>query len=207
MFEWITTIIEAGGYFGIAVLMFLENVFPPIPSELIMPMGGLLAKQGGLSFGPVVVAGTLGSFAGQVLLYHLGRRLGQERLKRWVDDHGHWVAVSCEEIDRAGEWFGRRRGRAAVFMGRLVPGIRSIISIPAGIGKMPLPGFLAFTFLGTAIWTAALTAAGVSLGRNYERVQQYLDPVTYLVIFAIVSSYLWRLAKRHQRDHKPPIER
>ncbi len=195
VFEWITSVIDKGSYLGIFALMLLENLFPPIPSELIMPVGGLLSEQGELSLLGVIVAGTLGSFAGQVFLYYLGHKVGEKRLKRWAEEHGHWVATSPEEIDRAKEWFGKRRGGAAVFLGRLVPGLRSVISFPAGIVKMPLPTFLTCTLVGTAAWTTALAYAGKVLGDNYDKVEQYLNPVTYAVVGFMVVSYLWRVAK------------
>lgn len=208
MFDWITSVIDKGSYLGIFALMLLENLFPPIPSELIMPVGGLLSEQGKLSLVGVVVAGTLGSFAGQVFLYYLGLKVGEKRLKRWAEDHGHWVATSPEEIDKAKEWFGKRRGGAAVLFGRLVPGLRSVISIPAGIVKMPLATFLTCTLLGTAVWTTALAYAGKLLGDNYDKVEQYLNPVTYLVVGFMVLSYLWRVVKSfrggsddHQTSH------
>jgi membrane protein DedA with SNARE-associated domain len=200
VFEWIVSIIDKGGYLGIFFLMFLENVFPPIPSELIMPTAGLLAVQGKFSFLLVVVAGSLGSFAGQGLLYYLGYRVGEERLKRWARSHGHWVAVSADEIDRGKLWFQRRRGSMAVFLGRLVPGFRSVISVPAGLVKMPLARFMIFTLLGTVIWTAALAAAGGLIGENYDRVERFLDPITYIVVLSMVGSYLWRVFKRYRGD-------
>lgn len=201
MFDWIVSILEKGGYLGVCLLMFLENVFPPIPSELIMPMAGLLADRGELSFLPVILAGALGSFLGQGLLYYIGYRLGGQRLKGWAEEHGHWLALYPEDIDRAETWFRKRRGSVAVFLGRLVPGIRSVISLPAGVAKMPLPGFVFFTLLGTTLWTAALTAAGGLLGENYDRVERFLDPVTYVVLGGLLASYLYRVVKRFRRGH------
>ena len=195
MFSWIVSIIEKSGYLGIFFLMFLENVFPPIPSELIMPMGGMLAKRGELSFPVVLLAGVLGSLVGQTLLYYIGRKFGARRLKQWATDHGHWVAVSPEEIDRAQDWFGKRRGNVAVFLGRLVPGIRSLISIPAGLAQMPLGRFLFWTLLGTTAWTAALTVAGRLLADNYDKVEAYLDPVTTTILVLLAAAYLRRVIR------------
>lgn len=197
MFDWIVSIIEKGSYLGVCFLMFLENVFPPIPSELIMPMAGLLADRGEMSFVGAVVAGTLGSFLGQGLLYYLGYKVGGDTIKEWAEKHGHWLALYPDDIDRAEKWFKKRRGGVAVFVGRLVPGIRSVISLPAGVAKMPLPSFCLFTVLGTGLWTLALTAAGRLLGENYDKVERFLDPVTYLVLFVMLASYVWRLVKRN----------
>jgi membrane protein DedA with SNARE-associated domain len=195
VFSWILSIIHQGGAVGIAVLMLLENIFPPLPSELIMPMGGFLTQQGELSFGAVVLAGTLGSFAGQCLLYWLGHRLGEERLRRLARDHGRWVALSPQEIDKAAAWLHRRRGGLAVAVGRLVPGIRSVISIPAGVVGMPLRTFVPCTLAGTCAWTAALAYAGVLVGENYQAVEQYLNPVSWVVVGLLLFSYLRRVLR------------
>ena len=199
VFSWIVSIIEHAGYLGIFVLMFAENVFPPIPSELIMPMGAMLAEDGEMSFPLVMLAGTLGSFLGQSLLFYLSRKFGPDRLKRWATDHGHWVAISVEEIDRAQEWFGKRRGNVAVFLGRLVPGIRSLISIPAGLAKMPVGSFLCWTLLGTMIWNGALLAAGRLIADNYEQVESYLDPITTGFVIVLVGSYLRRVVRSFRK--------
>lgn len=199
MFQWVLAVIDQGGYLGIFLLMLLENVFPPIPSELIMPTGGLLAKQGKLSLAGVMVAGTLGSFAGQTLLYWVGARIGEERLMRWARKHGHWVAVSPEELSRTKAWFRRRRGGVAVCLGRLVPAIRSLISIPAGLVRMPLPSFLLCTLLGGTLWNIGLVAAGGWIAQNYDKVEAFLDPVSYAIVGFLVGSYLWRLVKQSRK--------
>jgi membrane protein YqaA with SNARE-associated domain len=131
MFDWITGLVERTGYVGIALLMLAENVFPPIPSELIMPLAGFAAAQGELGMAGVVAAGTAGALAGALLWYGLGRWVGLERLKRWAAEHGRWLTVSPDDLDRAAAWFGRHGG-AAVLVGRLVPAVRTLISVPAG---------------------------------------------------------------------------
>lgn len=193
---------DKAGYLGIVFLMFLENVFPPIPSELIMPMGGMLAREGRFSFPLLVAAGTAGSFVGQALLYELGRRLGPERLKRLARSHGHWVAVSEEEIDRAQDWFAKRRGSLAVFLGRLLPGIRSLISIPAGVAHMPVGRFLLWTLLGTGLWTWALALAGRMLADNYDKVESYLNPLTAGFLLLVAGSYLRRVIRSFQKSKR-----
>ncbi len=176
MDEWITSIIGTLGTWGIAALMFLENVFPPIPSELIMPLAGYTAGRGELSLVLVIVAGSLGSVLGQFPLYYLGRRVGQDRLHRWADHKGKWLAVSGKDVDRAADWL-RRHGPAAVFLCRMVPGIRSYISIPAGAGRMNLWVFTVYSTLGIFAWSTLLAVLGYSLGNHYDAVQDIVGSI------------------------------
>jgi membrane protein DedA with SNARE-associated domain len=189
--EWITRLIHNLGYVGLTLLTFLENVFPPIPSEIIMPLGGFLVAQGELTLVGVVLAGTLGSILGGLVLYALGGQFNQDWLKGWVDRHGHWMLLTVDDIDKAFEWFDRH-GTWAVFFARLVPGVRSLISIPAGTNRMNLVSFLLFTALGTAIWSWILACGGVVLGARYERFGQLMDWVSYLVIAVVaVAAVRW----------------
>jgi membrane protein DedA with SNARE-associated domain len=188
MLEWMTEIMNALGYAGIVFLMFLENVFPPIPSEIIMPLAGFTATQGRLSFVGVVIAGMVGSVLGALPLYYLGARVGEHRLVAWADRHGRWLTVSGEDVKRASAWFNRHGGKA-VFFGRLVPGIRSLISIPAGISEMNLPLFLLYSAIGTGLWAAFLAYLGYLLGKNYEQVDAYLGPVSYIVLGALAAAF------------------
>jgi len=185
------------GYLGIGLLMFLENIFPPIPSELIMPLAGFTAAQGELSFAGAVTAGIAGSVLGQLPLYYLGRLAGEERLKRWADKYGKWLTVSHEEIERAKGWFDQHGGKA-VLICRLIPGIRSLISIPAGMAQMNLVTFLLYSTVGMGVWALALAWLGLVLGQNYELVSQYLGPVTYVVIGALLLGGAVWVWKRHQ---------
>jgi membrane protein DedA with SNARE-associated domain len=150
MADWIMSVISSAGYAGIALLMCLENVFPPIPSELIMPLAGYMSAQDKLSFAGIVIAGMAGSVSGALPLYYLGSKLGEERVKAFADHYGRWLTVSRQDLDRAKRWFDRHGG-AAVFLCRLVPGVRSLISIPAGITRMSLAVFLTYTAVGTAL--------------------------------------------------------
>ena len=200
MNDWVTNAVESMGYWGVVLLMFLENVFPPIPSELIMPLAGFHAARGDLTLWGVTLAGTAGSVLGALPLYYLGRAVGEERLKRWACRHGHWLAVSAEDLNRVKQWFDRR-GNAAVFLCRLVPGIRSLVSIPAGVHRMALVPFLLYTALGTAIWSGALAWLGSLLGQNYRRVEQWMGPVTYVVLGGIVVGFVVR-AIRLKRKHR-----
>lgn len=198
MFYWVTGMIDQTGYVGIAVLMFLENVFPPIPSELIMPLAGFTAARGDLALVPVVLAGSVGSLAGALLWYYIGKWLGDERLMRWAAHHGRWLTVTPRQVERAIRWFDRH-GTKAVLIGRLIPAVRTLISVPAGIADMPLPRFLLFSALGTVAWTALLAVAGFWLKDGYTAVSAYVNPVSNLILAAMVLFYLYRVATFRRR--------
>src|SRR5690606_7034852 len=204
MFEWMSGLIEHSGYIGVAALMFLENLFPPIPSELIMPSAGYQAAQGRLSLIGVVLAGTAGSLLGALFWYAVGRFAGEERLKRWASRHGRWLTLTPEDIDKADDWFDRYNVWA-VSLGRLLPTVRTLISIPAGLFEMRPGPFLLFSAIGTTIWSAALAIAGHMLGDNYHAVSEYLNPVANVVIGAIVLAYLYRVMTwRRGREKADP---
>ena len=193
MFDWITNLVAQTGYAGIALLMLAENVFPPIPSELIMPLAGFTAARGDLSLVGVLVSGTLGSLAGAVVWYEIGRRVGIDRLRHWAGRHGRWLTMSPEELDQAVAWFRAHAG-LAVLVGRLIPAVRTLISVPAGVAGMGLPAFLAWTSAGTALWTAFLTGAGYLLEGGYDQVSGWLNPITNLVMVLIALGYAYRVA-------------
>lgn len=187
--------------------MVLENAFPPIPSELIMPLSGFKAQQGELTMFGVITAGTLGSMLGTCIWYLIGRKLGERRLRHWVSRYGKWITLSQSDIDRSHEWF-RQRGGMAVFLGRLVPGVRSVISLPAGFAGMPLPGFLFYTALGTLIWTGLLAWTGRFLGANYQMVEGYLSPLSWAVIALILGAYVWKVVVCwHSCQEEPSAEK
>ncbi|KAA2234954.1 DedA family protein [Salinarimonas soli] len=202
MFEWITGLVESSGYIGIALLMLLENVFPPIPSELIMPLAGFTAARGQLGLVGVIVAGGIGSLAGGLLWYGIGRWLGLERLKRLAARHGRWLTLSPSDLDDAQAFFTRHGGKAVLF-GRLVPGVRTLISVPAGIVAMPLPAFLLWSGLGTFVWTALLAGAGYLLQSQYETVSAWLGPVSNVIVGAIVLYYLYRVVTFRPEGGRP----
>jgi len=179
--------------------MFLENVFPPIPSELIMPLAGFTATQGKLSLLGVIIAGTVGSVLGGLPLYYVGRSLGEEKLKAWADKNGKWLTISGEDIGKTKDWFDRH-GAPAVFFGRLVPGIRSLIAVPAGFDRMNIGQFLLYSALGSGIWSAGLAYLGYLLGGNYKKVEQYLGPISYVVLGAVVLLYISRVVKQHRQQ-------
>ena len=193
MFEWVTGIVERTGYLGVALLMFAENVFPPIPSELIMPLAGFAAARGELNVVLLVLAGSVGSLLGAWFWYEVGRLVGAERLKGWTGRHGRWLTLGPEEVDQARDWFGRHGGKA-VLLGRMVPAVRTLISVPAGIAGMLLGRFLAFSAVGTVVWTGILAGAGLLLEGQYGKVSGWVNPVSNLALAAMVLWYLYRVA-------------
>ncbi|MDT0681358.1 DedA family protein [Roseicyclus sp. F158] len=198
MFDWISSIINAVGSFGVAVLMFVENVFPPIPSELVMPLAGFNAARGDMSIVAVIIMGSLGSLAGAWLWYWIGQKIGMDRLKSLTRKHGRWLTISPDELDQANDWFARHGGEA-VLIGRLIPTVRTFISVPAGVSGMPLPRFLAYSAVGTVAWTSLLAVAGYMLETQYERVSAWLNPVSTGVVVIIVAIYLYRVATYRRR--------
>ena len=192
MFDWIVDVLAQAGYLGVALLMLAENLFPPIPSELIMPLAGFVAARGDMSLAGIIAAGTLGSVLGALPWYWAGRKFGPERLKRLAARYGRWMTVSPREVDRARTWFDRR-GRVGVLFGRLVPAVRTLISVPAGLAAMPMVPFLIYSTIGTLLWTTLLALAGYWLQDRYEQVSAYLDPVSKGIVGLIVVSYFYRL--------------
>ena len=192
MGDWITDTITRMGELGVFLLTLLETVFPPIPSELVMPLAGYIASRGGMSLWGAVLAGTLGALLGALLLYWVGRKLGEERLMDFADRHGRWLTLSRHDIERASQWFAKHGGWA-VFVCRLIPGLRSLISIPAGIHGMALLPFVAVTTLGSLVWTAVLVYLGYVLGANFEQVGEWVDPVSKGVLLVIAIWYVWRV--------------
>ena len=194
MSAWIIGFIERTGYWGIALLMFAENAFPPIPSELIMPFAGFAAARGHFHPVLVVLAGVAGSLAGASLWYVAGRAFGLERVKRLADRHGHWLTVTGQDLDRAEAWFARR-GRLAVFLGRLVPAVRTLISVPAGVLRMPPLTFMAWSGAGTLAWTTVLMLSGYLLEQAYERMVAWVDVATWAIVAAIAVAYVGRVVR------------
>ncbi len=184
MFEWITLVIQRLEYVGVAALTFLENLFPPIPSELVIPLAGFVAARGGMRLDAVIAMATLGSLAGAFVWYEVARRIGEERLRAWVRRHGRWVTLGTADLDRAQQWF-ERHGRSAVLFGRLMPGVRTFVSLPAGFSGMPLMPFLFFSAVGTLAWTTALAFAGVMLQANFTVVGDYVNLATNILLAAL----------------------
>ena len=197
MSDWITRF-EKMGSLGIALLMFAENVFPPIPSELIMPLAGFSAAQGQRNLVIVIVAGSIGSLLGALLWYYIGQKIGAKRLEQWARKHGRWLTLSPNEVEKACAWFNRHGGKA-VFIGRLIPAVRTLISVPAGIAGMPLASFLLYSAAGTILWTALLGTAGYFLESQYEKVAHWMNPISNVVIGLIVLGYLYRVVRFRRR--------
>ena len=191
MFDWIVAVSARLGYVGVALLTFLENVFPPIPSELVIPLAGFVAARGELQIAAVIAIATAGSLAGATAWYVLGQRIGEPRLRRWVGRHGKWLTLSARDVDTSNDWF-RRHGRVAVLVGRLVPGVRTFISLPAGFSGMPLAPFLAYSALGTVIWTGVLAGAGVVLQANFSRVGDYVNVATNILLAGFLALLVYR---------------
>jgi membrane protein DedA with SNARE-associated domain len=192
MSEWIVSVISEFGYPGIVLLMLLEAVFPPIPSELIIPFAGYTAASGALNPVLVVLAASLGSVLGMIPWFLAGHLFGLERCKWLADRFGRWLTVTSRDIDLADAWFDRF-GWTVVFFGRLLPIIRTLISVPAGLTGMPVPLFLAASLAGILLWNSLLVGAGFVLHEHYHLVEQWLDPLTYLVLGGVVATYLWRV--------------
>ncbi len=192
MDEWVISLIEGGGYWGILLLMALENIVPPIPSELIMGVAGIAMAHGRMDFAPVLLAGTLGSTLGNYVLFLMADRLGYERLKPFVDRWGRWLTMEWRDIERAGQFF-RRHGRWVVFVMRFMPMFRSIVSVPAGLAHMRHLTFLIYTAAGAAIWNTILLMAGSWLGRRFSEAETWIGWAT--VVFAVVAAvwYFWRV--------------
>jgi membrane protein DedA with SNARE-associated domain len=203
--KWIPEIMGQLGYFGIGLLMFLENLFPPIPSELIMPLAGFTIAKGNQAnlnnFQYAVIAGVIGTVIGALPWYYAGKLLGEPRIRDLADRYGKWVTVSGEDIDKANRWF-TKHGAMAVLLCRLVPGVRTLISLPAGINAMPIGLFLFYSTIGTTLWCLLLTWLGWKLGDNYELVDKYLGPVSKIVVLVILVVCVLFIWKRWQAQKR-----
>ena len=178
-------------YFVICFAMFLENIIPPIPSEIIMPLGGYFVYQGNLNFYILVIFGLIGTVLGALPWYYLGRFLNEKQLASFVDSKGKFIGISSRDLNKSKLWFDKY-GVSLVFWGRLIPGIRTLISVPAGIELMPLKKFLVWTILGSLIWVVLLTFLGYVLGENYKIIESYIDNFKVFIkpIFIIISALL-----------------
>ena len=214
--NWVQDVINQFGYLGVALLVVIENVFPPIPSEIVLPFAGFVAQQGASAVNAgadgaqsdttvigMMIAATIGSVVGALILYFISAAIGPQRLRQFVERFGKWFGVKTADLVRAEEWFDRR-SVAAVLVGRCVPLIRSIVSIPAGFRRMKLTSFVVLTAIGSAVWNIALIGAGAVLGDQWERVGEYVGVFQWLVIVAIlvliVRFVVSRLKNRRQQN-------
>ncbi|HKP97901.1 MAG TPA: DedA family protein [Fibrobacteria bacterium] len=195
MREWLID----NGEWGLAMLMFLQNIFPLLPSEVIMPLAGFLASIGILDMKTVVLAGLLGSLLGHLPWYFLGFALGEERLEAFVAKHGHWIRLDSAHVRKAGEWFDRHSIKA-VLLGRLVPGLRTYVNIPAGTMRMAFLPYLAFTVIGDAVWTALLAYGGYALGRDYHLIASYMHLLVWILASGAAILTAWMYIRHHRQD-------
>ena len=190
--------IDAMGEWGVGLFTFAETIIPPIPSEVILPLAGFLTKQGTMSLGLVFVASTLGAYAGALLLYWLGARLGLERA---ISGLSRLPLMDREDFEKAADWF-QRHGKSAVFFGRFFPGVRSLISVPAGAGKMNLATFSVFTIAGSGLWNGLLIGLGVLLGAQYRLIEEYSRYLNYAVYAAIAATVAWLSVRAYRRQRE-----
>jgi len=188
--NWAKDVVESAGYVGVFLMIVLENVFPPIPSEAILPLAGFLAGEGRFWLPAVILAATLGAVVGALILYYLAHAFGDKRVRWLINRYGKWFAVSEDDLDKANDWFDRHGG-AAVFICRLVPIVRSLVSLPAGLRRMNLTTFILYTALGSGIWNSILVIAGWWLGDNWEEVSTVVDYLEYPIYLAILGGISW----------------
>lgn len=196
--SWALDLVERLGYAGVALAVAMENVFPPIPSEAILPMAGFLVGQGRFSFPAVLIAATIGSVVGALLLYALGYFFGEHKLRVLFRRFGRFALLDEQDMNTAIEWFGRH-GTKAVLICRVVPIVRSLISVPAGLVRMSLGTFILYTAIGSGVWNTLLISAGWVLGNEWERVEGYISYIEYATIagiLALVMTYIWKRRNR-----------
>lgn len=193
MHDLILDAVAQAGYIGIFLLMVLENVIPPVPSEVIMGVGGVLVARGQMEYWTLLFVGTAGTTAGNYFWYWVGNRYGYERLEPFIRRHGRWLTVTFDEVERAARFF-RRHGQWVVFALRFSPFLRTIVSLPAGMVHMPLRLFLIFTFAGSAIWNAILIEGGRRLAPLIERYESAASVVIVGAVVLMVLYYAYRVA-------------
>jgi membrane protein DedA with SNARE-associated domain len=207
MADRIAEVFNQLSYWGVALAMLLENVFPPIPSEAVLPAAGLAARRGDMSVVGVIVAATTGSLVGAILWYYVGRWIGTERLRRWSKGSGRYFGFSPKDIDRADAWFDRW-GSAVVFFGRMIPGVRTLVSVPAGVAGMPLVRFTLYSAAGSALWSTLLVLLGWWAGRSSKTFEQAISWMGIAVVAAIVIWLvlrIWRArSKSRETDSSEP---
>jgi membrane protein DedA with SNARE-associated domain len=198
MADWTIRLIDWGGYWGVFALMLLETIFPPIPSEVIMPISGLRAANGPMTLGGVIAAGTAGAMTGNLFWYFVARSVGLGRFKRFIDRHGRWLTMDWYDVEKVQRLFGRF-GAALVLVGRMTPTIRTFVSVPAGLVHMSLARFFIWSAIGTAGWSALLALAGYGLGLQFGEVEQVLGPISTGIVVLLVLFYLYRQITWNQR--------
>ena len=191
-------------YLTIGFAMFLENIIPPIPSEIIMPLGGFFVYQQKLNFYILVFSGLFGTVVGSMPWYYLGKLVNEKKLSNFLDKRGKYIGITSNDLAKSKSWFDKY-GVSLVFWGRLVPGIRTLISVPAGMELMPLRKFLIWTTLGSLIWNVILSYAGFVFGENYQIIETYLDQIKYIVKPILVLIFIYFFIKFVLRLYKKNV--
>ncbi|ENU93706.1 hypothetical protein F971_00602 [Acinetobacter vivianii] len=193
--QWVLSIMEKLGYLGIAFLMFLDNVFPPIPSEIIMPSAGYTASKGELTLIGVIMAGSAGSILAAMLLYWVGRKVPQQRLFKLTEHYGKYLRIQVSDLEKALDWFNKH-GHRIVFFGRMIPAVRSLISIPAGMSKMPFAKFMFYSIAGTLIWTSFLAYLGFHFSQNQALMSLIMQRISTIILAIVILYILWWAIKK-----------
>ena len=194
MMDWVTDTVASGGLTGVFLLMLAENLFPPIPSELIMPLAGFSAARGQLSLVGVIIAGVAGTLAGNVFWFELAKWFGAARTIGLAVRFGGWLGITEADLEKAQQAL-RRHGPWAVFLGRMMPGIRTVISIPAGLIEMPRLAFYGLTTLGSTLWVGGLAVVGYVLEERFSQVEEYVGPFSKVFLALFVLAFLWPLVR------------
>lgn len=193
--EWVLSIMEKLGYLGIAFLMFLDNIFPPIPSEIIMPSAGYTASKGELTLIGVIIAGSIGSIAAAMLLYWVGRKVPQPQLFKFIERYGKYIRIQVTDLEKALNWFNKH-GHRIVFFGRMIPAVRSLISIPAGMSRMPFVKFMIYSSAGTVLWTSFLAYLGYHFSENQALMSAIMQRMSYFILAVVIIYIAWWCFKR-----------
>jgi membrane protein DedA with SNARE-associated domain len=201
MLHWITHLVNSLNYWGVAILMAVENIVLPIPSELIMPLAGFKTARDQMTLFGVIAAGTAGSVIGGLPLYYAGYALGEDRLRKWIARYGKWVLLRPGDLDRASDRFSGN-SFVDVTVGQLLPGIRGLISIPAGVARMNVGLFLLANLIGTLVWCTVLAVAGRLLGRNFAKIHQFLGPTGWAVLGVLAAALAYWLIRRKRRSSR-----
>jgi membrane protein DedA with SNARE-associated domain len=203
--DWVIDLIDWGGYPAVFLLMLLETIFPPIPSEVILPVAGMRAADGPLGLGGVIAAASAGAMTGNAIWYLVARAIGLDRFRHFIERYGRWLTLDWYDIEKVQRLFGRF-GAGIVFVGRMLPTVRTFVSVPAGLVDMHLVRFLIWSTVGTAIWSGALAGLGYLLQREFSVVEKVAGPITSVIVIGIAFWYVWRQLTWRRRHPAGPAE-